>query len=55
MDEIDRRYRFGGGLGWLFVAWLEKSYAVRQADLVSIKIDPNLDRASRLQAATQPP
>ena len=24
-------------------AWLEKSYAVRQADLVSIKIDPNLD------------
>jgi tetratricopeptide (TPR) repeat protein len=24
-------------------AWLEKSYAVRQADLVSIKIDPPLD------------
>ena len=27
----------------LAFAWLEKSYAVRQADLVSIKIDPNLD------------
>jgi adenylate cyclase len=25
-------------------AWLEKSYAMRQADLVSIKIDPPLDR-----------
>ena len=24
-------------------AWLEKSYAMRQADLVSIKIDPALD------------
>jgi len=23
--------------------WLEKSYAVRQADLVSLKIDPALD------------